>query len=165
MKRQILKKSLFFSILSLIISYPIQAQMIDLIGSMAVGGAQNVGAVHSVGNMNRTLQNVLFFEQLQEKNAEISTTYFGNYQNMKIQTININGVKVVFQPVNEGKNYQAFISPITNRLCRSLIQSSFDNLVSLRFIVQGFSTDYTLQQARSNPQICTTTDALSLVFE
>ena len=165
MKLQILKKSLFFSGLSLIFSFPIHSQMLDLMGSMAVGGAQTGASVRSVGNMNRTLQSVLFFEQLQEKNAEISTTYFGNYQNMKIQNIQINGVKVIFQPVDEGTKYQAFISPISEQLCRSLIQASFENLHSFRFIDQGSSVDYTVQQARSNPEICLTTDALALIFK
>ena len=165
MKVQILKKSLFFSMLSLIVCNSIQAQMIDLVGSMAVSGAQNVGALRSVSQMNKTLQNSLFMEQLQLKIIEISTTYFGNYQNMKVQSININGVNVVFQPVNAGRNYQAFISPVSEHLCRLLLKSSFDNLYSIRAIDNGFSTDYTLQEARSDAGLCITSDALALIFE
>lgn len=165
MKQQILNKTLFFCMLSLILTKPMHAQMLDLMGSMAVGGSQTVGSVRSVGQMNNAFKMQQFINALQLKNAEISTTYIGNYQNMKIQSININGVKAVFQPVNEGHNYQAFISPVTQQFCQKLSKTPFDNLVMIRAIDNGSSSDFSVRQARSNSDFCITTDALSLVFE
>ena len=165
MKVVLHKKSLFFSVLFVILTLKTSAQMLDLMGNMAVGGVQNIHSIRSVGQLNHRLNVVQFINQLNMKNAEITTTYFGNYKNMPVQSMAYKDIKVIFRPVNAGRNYEAFISPLSFEICKKILNSNFDNLSYFRFVSNGISSDYTVQQARSNTGLCVTSYALVLVLE
>ena len=139
--------------------------MLDLMGSMGVGAVQTTQSVKSVGQMNRALHTQQFLNELQLKIAEITTTYFGNYQKMPTQSTYIENTKVVFRPVDSGQHYEAYIFPVTQNLCVSLLQASFDNLVRYRLVSEGSFTDYTVTQVRNNTGLCTTTNAIALVLQ
>ncbi len=165
MKLQNLKKSLFFSVLMCVVGFSAQSQMLDLMGSMAVGGAQSVKSVQSVGLMNKKLRNTQFLSQLQMKVADITMTYFGHYQSMSVQSMTFQNIKVVFKPVNNGDNFKASIFPVSQVLCRDLLNARFDNLVGFRSVDDGSFRDYTPQQARADDALCITSDTLSLIFQ
>lgn len=57
MRHRNLEKILFINIL-LFSSLSVQAQMMDLMGSMAIGGSQNIDGVKAVGQMNKLLHDV-----------------------------------------------------------------------------------------------------------
>jgi len=165
MNKQKLKKSLFFSSLFYILTFSVQAQMIDLIGSMGIGAAQTTQSVKSVGQMNNVLRSQQFLNELQLKIADITTTYFGNYQQMPIRSAQIGNIKIIFRPVDNGQHYEAYISPLTQDLCLKLLQTRFDNLVRYRLVNDGSFQDYTVAQVRSNTGLCVTTDAMALIFQ
>ena len=165
MKVYLYKKTLFFSMLFIILSLKAHTQMLDLMGSMAVEETQTVDSVRSVNQMKQALYVGQFLNHLQMKIAQITTSYFGNYQNMPIQNMNYQNIKVVFRPVNEGRNFEAFISPLSQQLCQKLVNTQFDNLAYFRFINNGMSSDSTFQQARSNAGLCVVSDAIALILE
>lgn len=165
MKVQLIKKSFIFSLLFVVCTGSVQAQMLDLMGSMAVGGAQSVESARSLGRMNKALRSNQFLSQLQFKIAEISTTYFGNYQSMSIQSFNENGLKVVFRPVNNGQNFEAFISPVNQGLCQTLLTTRFENLIEYRLMSGGSFQNYKPAQAASNTSLCVTVNAVSLILQ
>ena len=160
-----IKKSLFISMLSLFMTFEVGAQMLDLMGGMSVGGLQSANSARSIAQMNRALKNTQFLNQLQMKIADLTTSYFGNYQNMAVQSMRYQNVKVVFKSVNNGQNYEAFISPLSQDFCEKIIDTGFDNLAYFRFVSNGISTDYTIQQARSDAGLCVTSDAVALILK
>ncbi|MBP5534015.1 MAG: hypothetical protein J6Y03_00715 [Alphaproteobacteria bacterium] len=165
MKQKNLKKILFINILLCFSSFSVQSQMIDLMGSMGVSGTQTINDVKKVNQMNKSVHSMQFINELQMKNVDISTTYFGNYQKMSTQSATIGNVKVIFKPVNNGKNFEAFIPSIQSSLCSSLLSNRIDNVVSYRFVTNGKSKEYTPAQIRSKSGVCDGVTGLALIFK
>jgi hypothetical protein len=159
------KKVLFISALSVFVVCNGKAQMLDLMGGMAVEGVQSANSLRSVGLMKRTLNITQFLNHLQMKITDLTTSYFANYQNMPVQSMNYQDVKVVFRAVNNGQNYEAFISPLSYDLCQKIVSAGFDNLAYFRFVDNGVSSDYTVQQALSNAGLCISSDAVALILK
>ena len=71
-----IKKFLFISML-LSISANVNAQMVDLIGSMGVGGAMDAGSVRSVGMANNRLKSMQLINDINMKMVDIVLSYEG----------------------------------------------------------------------------------------
>ena len=165
MKHRNLKKILFFNVLLYFSSFSVQAQMMDLMGSMAIGGSQTINDVKAVGQMNKSMQNVQFLNELQMKNVDISTTYFGNYNRMSTQSVIIGNTKVTFKPTDNGQHFEAYIPSVSETLCSSLIRNKIDNLVKYRFVTGGKSKTYTPSQLQGKSDICNGVSAIGLIFQ
>ena len=165
MQSKQIKKLLFFSSLSLVLSVPVQAQMMDLMGAMAVGGAQTTGAVKSIGTANQKLKFISLLNALQMKIADITMTYGGEYQNMVVSSLNEGQTKIVFYPVEEGRYFEAFISGINQSLCQELIRTPFDTLVRYRIVTNGTSQTYRPNELRNNTGLCMFADEMALIFQ
>ena len=165
MQSKQIKKLLFFSSLLLVLSVPVQAQMMDLMGAMAVGGAQTTGAVKSIGTANQKLKFISLLNALQMKIVDITMTYGGEYQNMVVSSLNEGQTKIVFYPVEEGRYFEAFISGINQSLCQELIRTPFDTLVKYRIVTNGTSQTYRPNELRNNTGLCMFADEMALIFQ
>ena len=164
MKQKNLKKILFINMLLCISSFSIKAQMLDLMGSMGISGTQTIQDVKAVGQMNQALNSNQFLGELRMKSVYISTSYFGEYQNMPTQSEMIGNVEITFRPVNNGSNFEAFIPSVTPALCSSLLKNRFDNVISYRLVINGKNKEYTASQIQSKKGICDGISAIALIF-
>ena len=165
MQSKQIKKALFFSGLFLFLSVPVQAQMMDLMGAMAVGGAQTASSVKSIGMANQKLKFISFLNALQMKIADITMTYGGNYKHMVISNLTDAQTKVIFRPVEQGKYFEAFISGVDQSLCQELIKTPFDTLVKYRIVTNGTSQTYRPNELRNNTGLCMFADEMALIFQ
>ena len=165
MNRQNLRKILFFSMLLCSMSSLSQGQMIDLIGSMGVGGVQTTESLKGVRQMNNALHGNQVLNELQLNIADISTTYFNGFQRMSKRTVTVGNVKIIYRPVDNGQHYEAYITPVSRDLCSTLLNARLGNLVRYRLVNGGSSRDYTMDQVRGNSGLCVTTDAIALILQ
>ena len=145
-----MKKLLFFSMLFEIWTVGANAQMMDLMGSMAVGGAMDAGSVKSVGAMNRQLKKTQFVSDIQMKVVDIMTTYAGQYQRLKPSQINAGGVNVVFTSAENGRAFQATVKTPTVSTCQTLLITYWDGASYLNITTDGQTQKMTLSEAASS---------------
>lgn len=108
-----------------------QAQMVDLMGSMAVDGALTTQSVQQVSRGRRQVLYHQFVNAMDLKNTEILTSGRTDYSHLPISRVSAGGVTATFQ--GEGAFYQATFSTMTPALCRLLIAHTWPNAVEVRF--------------------------------
>ena len=161
-----MKKLLFFSMLFEIWTISANAQMMDLMGSMAIGGAMDAGSVKSVGTMNRQLKKTQFVSDIQMKVVDIMTTYAGQYQRLKPSQIKAGGVNVVFSSAENGRAFQATVKTPNLSTCQTLLTTYWDGASYLNIATDGQTQKMTLSEAASSAdKMCQKAKAVSIIYQ
>ena len=85
------------------------AQTADLLGALAIDGALTQGEMNGFNNMRQALKRTDFQQDLARLNAEIQTTFFGNYGGISKDTLNFEGFDEVNWNVGSETNSQYYI--------------------------------------------------------
>jgi len=158
-----IKKFLFINML-FIIPVCANAQMIDIMGSMGVGGAMDAGAAHSVGMANNRLKSTQLISDINMKMADIMMSYEGRYHKMPTQTITSAGKKVVFRPVNG--RVEAYIEKINENICLSLLTAGWQNVDQFRVVKQtGSSVIDRAQASKAGTTVCQNVKDFTIIFK
>ena len=158
-----IKKLLFINMLSLI-SVCANAQMIDIMGSMGVGGAMDAGAARSVGMANNRLKSTQLITDINMKMADVMMSYEGRYNQMPTQIINSAGKKVVFRPVNG--QVEAYVEKVNENICLSLLTASWQNVDHFRVVKQtGSSVIDRAQATKARADVCRNVKDFAIIFK
>lgn len=85
------------------------AQMADVLGSMAVDGALTQGSYQGVGQMRQALGRVQFQQDLAMLNTQIQTMFMGNYTGLSKDILNFEGLQGVTWNVGPAAGGQYYI--------------------------------------------------------
>ena len=98
-----------------------EAQMADVLGSMAVDGALTQGSYRGVGQMQQALGRVQLIQDLAMLNAQIQTTFMGNYTGLSKDVLNFEGLRGITWDVGPaaGGQYYIELSNIDGQTCFS----------------------------------------------
>ncbi len=97
------------------------AQMIDLMGSMAVDGMMTAQSVKGYNTANFQLKKNKIAQELQIKNIEIQTLMLSNPQNVSRETFSIAGYPASAKSESNG-GFSITLNRVEEKLC-----NSFDN--------------------------------------
>ena len=100
-------------------SFSASAQMIDLMGSLAVDGMVNAQAAKSYGVANLQMKKNRLAQELQIKNMEIQTLMLTNSQNVSRETFSIAGYSASAQLENNG-GFSITIKGVEKILCQRI---------------------------------------------
>lgn len=161
-----IKKILFYSMLFGCLPFCVNAQMIDLVGSMAVGGAMDTEAVKSVGTMNRQLKKTQLISDIQMKVVDIMTTYGGYYKRMRPSEIVSRGIKVHFDQAEKGDAFQATVNNPDTQTCQTLLTTRWEGASYLNVVFGGQTKKLNLSEASSSATtICLKAKAISIIYQ
>ena len=161
-----IKKLLFINMLFVILPVCAHAQMIDLIGSMGVGGAMDASATRSVGMANRKLSTTQLQSAIHMQMADILTAYTGDYNRMSKRTVTTGGHKVVFQPTDQGRAVEAKIENVGEKECAALLRTNWEAATKIRVQSARGSKDVAVNQASAKAsQICKDSKSVSVIFQ
>ena len=108
-----------------------EAQLVDLMGSMAVEGALTTQSAQQVGRAHQQVLLHQFIQAMDLKNTEIFTSGLSDYNSLPISRVSAGGITATFQ--GEGNFYKADFSNMTPALCRLLLSHQWPNAVEVRF--------------------------------
>ena len=86
-------KKILIVTLSMFLSLNAEAQMADIMGTMAVDGALTQGDFKGVNTMQQAFDRMQFQQDLAMLNAEIQTTFIGNYDGINKDLLGFQGLK------------------------------------------------------------------------
>lgn len=99
-------------------SFSASAQMVDLIGGLAVDGMLNAQAAKGYGAANTQIKKNNITQELQMKNIEIQTLMMTNPQNVSRETFSVSGYSASAQKENEG-GFSITLTGVEKSLCQS----------------------------------------------
>ena len=123
----------------LISSFSASAQMIDLMGSLAVDGVMNAQAVKSYGTANLQIKKNKLARDLQIKNMEIQTLILNNPQNVSRETFLVAGYSASAQTENTG-GFSITVKGVEKVLCRGL-ETQFAGAKKIRINQNNICSD------------------------
>lgn len=96
-----------------------QAQMADMLGTLAIDNAITSSDLKGVEQMQKALSTVQFQEKLTELNTEIQTKFFGNYAGISKADLDFAGFKGLGWNVgsDSGAEYYVELSGADSALC------------------------------------------------
>ena len=161
-----MKKLLFYSVLFEFLSFCVNAQMMDLMGSMAIGGAMDAGSVNAVGTMNRQLRKTQLVSDIQMKVVDIMTTYGGQYKRLKPSEINSGGVKVMFSSVEDGRAFQATVNHPNPQTCQTFLTTRWEGASYLNVVSGGQKKKVSFSEASSSAgTLCKKAESISIIYQ
>ena len=100
-------------------SFSASAQMIDLMGTLAVDGMMTAQSVKGYNTANLQLKKNKIAQELQIKNIEIQALMLSNPQNVSRETFSVAGYPAVLQSEKQG-HYSIILKQLDENLCKSL---------------------------------------------
>ena len=115
-------KKYVWIICMMFLPFRVQAQIVDILGSLGIQGAMTSSSVAGVEKMQRTLSNVQVQQGLAELNAEIQTKYFGDYRGIQKSDLDFDGFKGLEWNVGSDNlaEYYVELSGVNRELCHYL---------------------------------------------
>ena len=112
-------KKYLIILLVIMLSFEAKAQMTDALGSLIIDGALTSSELEGVGQMQKSLSHVQVQQGLAELNAEIQTSYFGNYNGLSKSNLDFTGFKGIEWDVGAAADggYYVELSGIDSALC------------------------------------------------
>ena len=160
-----IKKLLFISMLFEFVSVGVSAQMMDLMGSMAVGGTMDAGSTKMIGTANQRLKSTQLMSDIQLNVVDIMTSSGGRYRRMKEREITSGGTKVTFRSTSDG-HLEAYIHPLSVPLCQSLLTSRWDGATGLKVKSGNKNVDLTVGEASARAtKACVDAKSMSIFFQ
>ncbi|MGN0920049.1 MAG: hypothetical protein ACI4OR_04785 [Alphaproteobacteria bacterium] len=100
-------------------SFSVSAQMTDLMGTLAIDGVMNAGAVKGYKGANLQIKKNKLMQELQIKSMEIQTLMMTNPQNVSRETFFISGYPAFAQTEKTGK-FSITLKEVEKELCQGL---------------------------------------------
>ncbi len=102
-------------------SFSVQAQMTDLIGSMAIQGQMTASGLKGYGTASLMYEKNSLMQELQMQVIDIKTKYMNNYQNVSRETIRSSLLKKYKTTLhNNGNSFYFELHNMDQKLCKSL---------------------------------------------
>lgn len=99
----------FLIVAFLLLSNNVNAQMNDLLGTLATDGVLTQGDMNGFNDMRRALGRADFQRDLAMLNTEIQTTFMGNYNGINKDVINFDGFSGINWNVGSETNSQYYV--------------------------------------------------------
>lgn len=125
-----MKKSLWV-VVFMLLSASVSAQMLETLGGLGVQGAMTAEGVQQMGSVQQKTRILALFRAIELKNAELITTYFGDYSGMPITRITQNNVVGVYRPVEAGKAFEVSFQQLSKAVCSRLIERGWERLTHI----------------------------------
>ena len=124
-------------ILALLAALPAQAQMTDVLGSMAVQGAMTRSSVQSVSSANSKMAAISVLQNLQMLILDIRTQYWGQYKGLS-ETLS-DGMTGTVKATEDGHAFEITLTQVSQQVCQAVLSGRLDGLKSGKLNGKSFS--------------------------
>ena len=113
-------------VLALLAALPVQAQMTDLMGSMAVQGAITNNSMRSIAAANSKMAAISTLQNLQMLILDIRSQYWGQYKGLSEKLSD--GLTGQVRAAENGTAFEIKLTQVSGEVCQYVLQGQLDGL-------------------------------------